>query len=222
MIASSQRWRARAAAVVLVAATAACAPLEQVELTVGRWFAGPGPDTVLLARPPAPIGDPGTPAARCFAVHDLLSGERRAFAVTRLGSDAVRVREGDGCVWTRWGDWFAPSDSWARCGDSRTWHTGRATVRPLASIWPLELGAEGRYRRAAVSHTGRRYTRDTVCRVTDAVEVVRAGRAPTPTFVVNYDDGKRVRTTWYAAGEGPVAFRQAHRGKGVEDAWVQR
>ncbi len=222
MIASSQRWRARAAAVVLVAATTACAPLERVELTVGRWFAGPGPETVPLARPPAPIGDPGTPVARSFAVHDLPSGERRAFAVTRLGSDAVRVRESDGCVWTRWGDWFAPSDSWAGCGDSRNWHTGRATIRPLASIWPLELGAEGRYRRTAVSHTGRRYTRDTVCRVTDAVAVVRAGRAPTPAFVVDCDDGKRVRTTWYAAGEGPVAFRKVHREQGVEAAWVRR
>jgi hypothetical protein len=105
--------------------------------------------------------------------------------VTRRGSDAVRFRESDGCVSTRWGDGFARSDSWAGCADSRNWHTGRA----------------------AVSHTGRRYTRDTVCRVTDAVEVVRAGRAPTPAFVVDCDDGKRVRTTWYAAGEGPVAFR---------------
>jgi hypothetical protein len=193
---------------------------KQVEPTVGRGFVGPGPETGPLARPPAPIGHPGNPVARSFAVHDLPSGERRTFAATRLASDAVR--RSDGCVWTGWGDAFAPSDSWARCGDSRHWQTGRATVRPFASIWPLKLGAEGRYRRAGVSHNGRRYMRDTVCRVTDAVQVVRAGRAPTPAFVVDCDDGKRVRTTWYAAGEGPVALRQVHGGKGVEDAWVRR
>ena len=117
--------------------------------------------------------------------------------MTPLGTDAVRVRRSDGCVWTRWSDGFARSDSCAHAGDGRTVHT-------------------------AVSHTGRRYTRDTVCRVTDAVAVVRAGRAPSPAFVVDCDDGKRVRTTWYAAGEGPIAFRKVHREQGVEEAWVRR
>jgi hypothetical protein len=222
MSSPSKRCSKLAAVAVVLTATAACVPLQRVELAVARWFAGAGPETAPLARAPAPIADPGTPVTRSFEVRDLLTDERRAFRVTRLRADAVRVRQSDGCVWTRWGDWFAPSDSWAACDDSRHWHTGRATVRPLETIWPMEVGAVGRYRRTAVSHTGRRYTRDTVCRVSDAVEVRRAGHPPTPAFVVDCADGKRVRTTWYAPGEGPVAFRKVHREKGVEEAWVRR
>jgi hypothetical protein len=71
-----------------------------------------------------------------------------------------------------------------------------------------------------VSADDRSYERDTICRVTDAVEVLRAGRPPTPAFVVDCADGKRVRTTWWADGEGPVAFRKTHESKGVEEVWV--
>jgi hypothetical protein len=34
-------------------------------------------------------------------------------------------------------------------------------------------------------------------------------------------DGTRTRTTWFAPGEGPVAFRKVHDRDGVEEAWVR-
>lgn len=201
---------------------AACGPMERISLTAARLLDDPTkPETRRLAEPLPPLARPAAPLRDGFAYRDLLTGDTKRMAVTRLGADAVRVQQSDGCVWTRWGDWFAPSDSWAACGDSRNWHTGSAQVRVADPIWPLSVGAEGRFERRAVSHTGRTYTRETICRVRDQVAVVREGRAPTPVFVVDCADGKRVRTTWYAPGEGPVAFRKWQEGDGVEEAWVR-
>lgn len=215
------RWRPAS----LLAATlvlAGCGPLDDVRLNVASLFEDPTkPETLPLATPLAPAARPAAPLAGTFAYRDLLTGATGRMSVSKVRPDAVRVRQSDGCVWTRWGDWFAPSDSWAGCGDSATWHTGRAEVRPAGSVWPLRVGNTARFGRDAVSHTGRSYSRETACRVTDAVAVVREGHAPTPAFVVDCRDGKRLRTTWYAPGEGPIAFRKWHESNGVEEAWVR-
>ncbi len=191
---------------------AGCVQVGDGRLTMGGLFEkSVQPDTVPLT----------APLEESFAYLDLLTGERGRMDVTETGPGSVRVEQSDGCVWTRSGDWFAPSDGWTRCDDSRNWHTGRAVVQPEGTIWPLTVGAEGRFTRRAVSHTGRSYTRETVCRVSDQVAVVREGRSPTPAFVVECNDGKRIRTTWYAPGEGPVAFHKMHRENGVEQAWLR-
>jgi hypothetical protein len=210
----------RALAPLGALALGACGPVDG--LRVPDVFADrTAPRTERLATPPAPVARPRAPLAESFSATNLLTGETIRFETRRAG-DGVRVRQSDGCVWTRTGDWFAPSDSWANCDDSANWATGRATVRRLDSIWPLKPGAVGRWTRDAVSHTGRAHTRETTCRVAGAEAVIREGRAPTPAHVVVCEDGKRTRTTWYAAGEGPVAFRKVHEDDGVEEAWVRR
>lgn len=203
-------------------ALGACAQVEGVRVAgFGLFEDRTSPRTERLSTAIEPLAQPRTPLAGSFSATDLLTGEALRFE-TRPAGNGVRVRQSDGCVWTRSGDWFAPSDSWANCDASAHWHTGRAQVRRLASIWPLEKGAEGRWTRKATSHTGRTYTRETTCRVAGAEAVIREGRAPTPAHVVVCADGKRTRTTWYAAGEGPIAFRKVHEDDGVEEAWVRR
>ena len=202
-------------------ALGACSQTPGVQLAgFSLWGGGAMPTTARLTTPPAPAGKPAAPLSGDIAVRDLLTGETMTMKVARNG-DGVRARQSDGCVWTRRGDWFAPSDSWANCDDSANWATGRATVRRAASIWPLKPGAEGRWTRKATSSTGKTYQRETVCRVTGAEAVIREGRAPTPAHVVACRDGKRTRTTWFAAGEGPIAFRKVHDENGVEEAWVR-
>ncbi len=211
----------RLLAPIALLALGACAQVQAARDAGLALFADRGmPQTARLTTPPAPAARPAAQMAASFDARDLLTGETRRFAVART-RDGVRVRQSDGCVWTRSGDWFSPSDSWAGCGDSANWHTGQAQVRQLASIWPLQPGAEGRWTRSATSHTGRSLARDTVCRVTGAEAVIREERAPTPAHVVTCRDDKRTRTTWFAPGEGPVAFRVVHDGNGVEDAWVR-
>ena len=220
---TARRSRAalRALAPLGLLALSACAQAETIRVAGFSLFTDTTrPQTVRLTTPPAPVARPAVPLSESFAARDLMTGGTRRFTVSRTGG-GVRVRHSDGCVWTRSGDWFAPSDSWSRCDDSTHWHTGRAQVRNTASIWPLEPGAEGRWTRRATSHSGRSYTRDTVCRVTGAEAVVREGRAPTPAHVVVCRDGTRTRTTWFVAGEGPVAFRKVHDRDGVEEAWVR-
>lgn len=187
--------------------------------SISALFAGPGPETRPLKGSIAQVGRPSARQIPSMTVTSLVDGTRASYSVRRYGN-GVRVTEGNGCIWTRAGDWFSPSDSWANCGTSKNWHTGQARVRELDSLYPLRVGSVGRYERRAVSHTGRSYTRETRCEVTDAVEVLRSGRA-TPAFVVKCDDSRRVRTTWYAPDEGPVAYREVHRRNGVEEAWVR-
>lgn len=201
---------------------AACGPLQPLTQSVARVMGQtPMPETQALNRSLAPLPKPAAPLQDGFAYHDLRTGETGQLAVTPLDADAVAVRQSDGCAWTRSGDWFAPSDSWTDCGPGQSWRTGKAEVRVQETLWPLEVGAVGRYERDAVSSTGRSYTRATTCTVRDAVAVLRDGQAPTPAFVVECVDGKRVRTTWYAPGEGPIAFRKWHETNGVEEAWVR-
>lgn len=209
-----------------VSACGAGAPLDALDRAAreadrfaAALFAAPGPETRRLDASPRPAEKPAWPLAAPVSATDPRTGAAVTLAPRPLGGGIVEVAQNDGCVWRR-DDWFAPSSFWRGCGDSANWRDGRAEVSGGAGLWPLRLKAEGRFRRRAVSHTGRSYARDTVCRVTDAVEVLRAGRAPTAAFVVDCADGKRVRTTWWAPGQGPVAFRKTHRDKGVEEFWV--
>jgi hypothetical protein len=177
------------------------------------------PRTVALSTPPEPAGKPAAPLAGGFTARDLITGGTLAFDVLRQG-DRVAVRQSDGCAWTRADDWFAPSSAWENC-DGGQWATGRAEVRRTASIWPLREGAEGGFTRTATAASGRSYQRDTSCRVAGAEAVVREDGARTPAWVVRCRDGKRTRTTWWAPGEGPVAFRKTHDQNGVEEAWMR-
>ena len=178
------------------------------------------PETQALSQPIETVSRPDFGQSDSMTVTSLTDGSAKTFSVSPYG-DGVRVRQSDGCVWTRSGDWFSPSDSWANCGESRNWHTAQAQVRELDSLYPLQIGSTGRYQRSAVSHSGRSYTRETRCEVTDAVEVLRSGQAATPAYVVECDDTRRLRTTWYAPGEGPIAYRERHFRNGVEEAWVR-
>jgi hypothetical protein len=185
-------------------------------------FAEPAaPRTRPLDTPLAPLARPRRVLDGPIVARDGLTGASLTLAPQTLRGGAVRVRQSDGCVWERT-DWFAPARRWRDCGDSRHWKSGTARIAGGEGLWPLREGATARWSRQAVSDTGRDYRRETVCRVTDSVAVLRDGRAPTPAFVVDCTDGKRVRTTWYAPGEGPVAFRKTHQDKGVEEAWVRR
>lgn len=204
---------AAAAALSLGACAGAPSPLSRVLAPL------PAPQTAPLSAPLAAMAKPRAPLMADVRATSLIDGAPVTLRA-RPSGDTVRVTQSDGCVWTRWGDWFSPSDSWANCDDSVNWHTGRATVRPVGSLWPLRPGAEAGYIRNATSHTGRTYTRETRCTVTGSEAVIRPSGASTPAHVVECRDGKRVRTTWFSA-EGPVAFRAAHDETGVEEAWVR-
>ncbi|WP_282606120.1 hypothetical protein [Pelagibius sp. Alg239-R121] len=188
--------------------------------SLGTLFDSARPETQSLTASISPVQKPTAAELRSMTVTSLENGERMSFSVRSFGN-GIRVTEDSGCVWTRAGDWFSPSDSWSNCGVSNNWHTGQAKVRELDSLYPLKVGSVGRYERSAVSHTGRSYTRETRCEVTDAVEVVRPGQIATPAFVVECNDKSRRRTTWYAPGKGPVAYHEVHRRNGVEEAWVR-
>lgn len=180
---------------------------------------GSSPQTRRLSAPIAPAARPAIALDRTVTARDPRTSAALRLRPARLSGGAVEVRQSDGCTWQR-GDWFAPSSAWSNCGDSRNWHTGRATVSGGAGLWPLRVGAQTRFDRNAVSHTGRTLARSSTCRVRDAVEVVRPGRAATPAFVVDCADGKRVRTTWWAPNEGPIAFGKRHSENGIEELWV--
>jgi hypothetical protein len=188
-------------------------------LVAASLFAPVGPETRPLRASPLPAAKPARPLPQGIAARNPRTGETMEIEMRRLGGGAAEIRQSDGCVW-RTDDWFAPATAWRDCGDSRNWHTGRSEVTGGTGLWPLRLGAEGRFNRRATSHTGRRYEREATCRVTDAVEVLRDGHAPTPAFVVDCADGKRVRTTWWAPDQGPVAFRKTHDEHGIEELWV--
>ncbi len=217
---SSPLRRARLLAPLALIAVSACAQVESVRhaalnLAPGRV----APQTAPLTAPLAATARPAAPLTADFTARDLRTGAVIAFDASRRGS-AVTVRQSDGCVWTRRGDWFAPSATWRNCDDG-AWATGRAEVRETASIWPLTKGAKGGFTRTATSSTGKTYKRDTACRVIGAEAVIRENGAQTPAWVVACQDGKRTRTTWWAPGEGPVAFRKVHEKNGVEEAWVR-
>ena len=206
-------------AVVLAVFVAGCAPEGKgllASLEAALWPNRPA--TVLLSADLPTV--PRAEAIGSLQVTSLIDGGSRRFEAVPYGS-GVRVRQDNGCVWTRTSDWFSPSDSWANCGNSLNWHTARANVRQRASLYPLRVGSQGRYERRATSHTGLSYRRETVCRVTGAEDLVRPGFPNTPAYVVSCDDGKRVRTTWYAPGTGPVAFTQVSDEDGLEESWIR-
>lgn len=206
--------------VLLTLPIAACGMADHDPLKLGSLTGGPAPETRSLEMSIQPVNSPSRAEFSSMTVKSLLDGETSSYTVSRYGN-GVRVREGSGCVWTRARDWFSPSDSWANCGTSKSWHTAQASVRILDPLYPLEVGSTGSYERRAVSLTGDVSVRETRCEVISAVEVLRPGRTATPAYVVECDDGRRTRTTWYAPGEGPVAFREEHRSRGVEEAWVR-
>lgn len=160
------------------------------------------------------------PTLGSMTVLNVMSDRIERIAIEPFGN-GVRGREANGCTWTRQANWFSPSDSWAACGTSRSWRTARAEVRVLDPLYPLEVGATGTYRREAVSQTGRKSNRVTECEVTGAVTVEATAEGTVPALVVDCDDGRVTRTTWYAPGRGPVAYREVHRKHGVRDAWVR-
>ena len=188
--------------------------------TFGSIFGGPGPETAPLSAELAPLSQPSAGELRSFTTTSLIDGSRNTFDIRPYGY-GIRARQDNGCVWTRAADWFSPSDSWANCGTSQNWHTAQARVTQQDSLYPLTVGSEGRYRRVAVSHTGRDQDRRTVCRVTGAEDVVRPGFPDTSAYVVECDDTRRVRTTWYAPGQGPVAFTQVSNSGELEEAWIR-
>lgn len=199
----------------------ACAQIDDARHSALNMVPGRvAPKTAPLTAPLDAASRPVAPLAGDFAARDLVTGAAISFDVASRG-EAVTARQTDGCVWTRRGDWFAPSFAWENCDGGGAWTTGRAEVREIASIWPLREGAEGGFTRNAVSASGRTYVRETRCRVTGAESVIRESGALTPTWVVDCEDGKRTRTTWWAPGEGPIAFRKSHKTHGVEEAWVR-
>lgn len=170
--------------------------------------------TVTLADHPRPAAA----AFRSRTVRRLPGGRIERLEVTPVAA-GVTVIAPDGCRVTRPRDWFSPAAAWEKCGTSHHWHTARAEVRVLDPLYPLRLGASGRYERRAVSHTGRTSTRTTLCRVEDTA-AVDLGQRDLATFVVVCDDGRIRRTTWYAPQDGPVAYREEHRSRGLREAWV--
>ncbi|MEO1539401.1 MAG: hypothetical protein AAFU59_03390 [Pseudomonadota bacterium] len=185
-----------------------------------RSLTGTGPQTRRLDTPLPMLARPAKGQFRSFVLSDMRSGVEGPMTFRAKGR-RLRVEEPDGCTWRSSLDWFSPSTSWEGCGTSRNWHTGSAQVSVLDPLYPLKIGARGVYERVATSHTGRTYTRQTICRVTGAEQVVRGNGALSPAYVVACDDGKRVRTTWYAPDDGPVAYVQRHAVEGIEDAWVR-
>ncbi len=169
-----------------------------------------------------PVVDRPRPALfTSMTAKSLTDGRAKTFDVRAYGR-GVRVRESDGCVWTSAWDWFSPSDSWAQCGASKSWRTAQARTRVIEPLYPLRLGARGVYERRAVStSSGAVSTRQTECEVADQVEVLRAGAPATPAYVVRCDDGRIERVTWFAPDQGPIAYREAHKERGVREAWVR-
>ena len=178
------------------------------------------PETRALERPLAPVPGPSWAGLTTMQVRDLLSGRTGTIHVSRYGN-GIRAHEPGGCVWTRDKDWFSPSDSFANCSSSKDWKTARATVRRLDSIYPLTVGSTGAYSRRAVSATGKVSTRETRCEVIDQVAVVMPGQEDVPAYVVECNDGRITRTTWFSPERGPVAYREVHRKRGVRDAWLR-
>lgn len=210
-----------AIALALIAPIAACAnigALDQLNFTNrdAAW-----PTTRATEQPLPPVANPSRRHLSSMEVVDLSNGAVRRLSVSTFGN-GFRVRESDGCVWTRDADWFSPSDSWANCGTSKNWRTAQASVKRDASIYPLQIGSTGAYTRVATTPSGERSTRQTRCQVTGAETVERPGGTATPAYVVVCDDGRIRRTTWFSPSEGPVAYREEHRRRGLRDAWVKK
>jgi hypothetical protein len=163
---------------------------------------------------------PGANELQDLTVQSLLDGSTAHIAIEPQG-EGIRIADGRGCVSTRQRDWFAPSDGYTGCGSSADWSSATGEVNVLDSLYPLEVGSTGRYLRRLVSATGEVSTRETECAVTDAVAIALPNRPETPAYVVRCGDGRIERTTWYAPGAGPVAYREEKESGGVREAWVR-
>lgn len=165
-----------------------------------------------------PAAKPGRAAFGDRRIVDLISGRETTLRLSASGN-RIRVEDASGCRSTKLMDWFSPSVAWSGCGTSDDWQTGRAKVGVRTAPYPMTVGARGRYQRWATSHTGKTSMRTTDCVVRDAVTIA-AGRRETDAFVVECDDGRVRRTTWLSPAEGPVAYREEHRTRGLREAWV--
>lgn len=190
-----------------------------LDLPLDFWGKG-RPQTRPLLADIAPVKSPMLRRLRSMQVQSLLDGQPHRLRISRAGN-GIRLREPDGCVWTRSHDWFAPSDSFARCGTSKNWHTANARVRREGSLFPLRVGNTATHERRADSWNGKRSARRSRCVVENTVEVLRLGQRATPAFVVVCNDGRFWRTTWYAPRKGPVAYHEIDRDNRVRDAWVR-
>ncbi len=210
-----------ACAIAVVAGLGACAGGEGGEggRAADAERVGFPPTRPVAAALPA-IGAPDAGELRSMTVRSLLDGSTAHIALQPEG-ERIRIDDGRGCVATRSRDWFSPSESYTGCGSSAGWSTATGEVRVIDSLYPLELGRTGRYLRRLVSSAGEVSTRETDCAVIDKAAVVRPGRPETATWVVRCDDGRVVRTTWYAPGTGPVAYREEHKTRGVREAWLR-
>lgn len=197
-----------------VLALAACASVEPERSSSGR------PETRALTGTIEPIQEPMLSRLASIRVKNLTNGAVQELDIRRFGN-GIRVHEISGCVWTKAIDWFAPSDSFANCSTSKNWQSATAQVQRTRSIFPMKVGARGTYERRAVSITNKVSNRRTKCRVRDAVEVVLPSGQAVPAYVVRCDDGRVRRTTWFAPGIGPVAYREVHKKRGLRDAWVR-
>jgi hypothetical protein len=215
-----RRGRAALTAALAALSLSACAQVDAARHSAMNLVPfRAAPQTAPLAGPLAPARRPAAPLTADFSARDLMTGGTLRLDASYRNGRAT-VRQSDGCVWTRSGDWFTPSSAWENC-DGGAWATGSAEVRAIGSLWPLREGAQGAFQRTARSAGGDSYDRRTDCRVTGAETVIRESGARTPAWVVACRDGKRTRTTWFAPGEGPVAFRKVHDRNGVEEAWVR-
>ena len=199
---------------------AACSAIMALSISTLAYGAGVKPKTQGLSAQIQSIAKPVASEFKSISAKSLINGANISLNM-RLSGNSIKVKENNGCSWTRHADWFAPSSGWAKCGVSKNWHTGSATVNLLNSLYPIKVGSTGSYKRSAVSHTGKKYTRTTRCKVTGAVEVI-SGKKVTPAFVVVCNDTSRKRTTWYAPGIGPVAYTEVHHKNGLEEAWVRK
>lgn len=157
-----------------------------------------------------------------LTVENRETGAIETLAVASASSQSLSFLDAEGCAYTRANDWFSPSERWTNCGSSTNWRDASASVSASGSLWPLQVGRTAEYTRRAVStRSGEVSTRTTRCEVVDAVQVLRHSGALTPTFKVECDDGRRVRTTWWSPQEGPVFYMQHHQRRGLEAAWEQ-
>ncbi|MEL7139486.1 MAG: hypothetical protein AAFP67_10580 [Pseudomonadota bacterium] len=166
----------------------------------------------------AEIPSPSSASLTDRRIRNLIDDRTEVLSM-QASRNRLSLVEPDGCQSTRFKDWFSPSVAWSGCGTSRNWHKARAEVDVLESLYPLRIGATGQYRRFATSHTGKCSERTTNCLVRDAV-TLDLGRRDADAFEVRCDDGRVERVTWYAPGEGPIAYREAHHRTGVREAWV--
>ena len=209
-------------ALAAVAPLMACGSLNTLGADNSVEGRGPGwPETQIYSAALPPVERPTLAEFASMDVRTLPRGEALRLDVTPFGA-GVRVRESGGCIWTRALDWFSPSDSWAFCGASKNWSTAQARVTEVQSLYPLQVGSVGVYQRQATSTaSGDISERETRCEAKASEAVRRPSGALTPAYRVECFDGRISRISWFAPGEGAIAYREAHYKRGLREAWVR-